>query len=67
MAEEKEFQEFPKMKYRGTESKIVKDRDEEEELGAGWGDTPGFEATPAPQPAVDPGQSNPGQGSDPQT
>lgn len=42
---EYEFKEFPKWKYSGGESKIVKDKAEEEELGPEWGDVPGY--TPA--------------------
>ena len=43
---EQEFQEFPKWKYSGDASQIVKDKAAEEELGPEWGDKPGF--TPAP-------------------
>lgn len=52
-----EFQEFPKWKYSGNESKMVRDADEEEELGDGWGDVPGYV-----KPGVDSAKS---EGQDP--
>lgn len=48
-----EFQEFPKWKYKANESKMVRDADEEEELGDGWGDVPGY-VKPGAAPAADP-------------
>ena len=49
--------EYPKWKYRGTESRTVDNLDEEEALGAEWGDSPGWESGPHPaldQPFVPP-------------
>lgn len=38
-----EKQEYPKMIYKGGESKIVKDADEHKAAGKGWGESPNAE------------------------
>lgn len=69
------FKEFPKWKYKGAEKTIVTNEDEEESLGDGWGDVPGFDSegplppkeptsepkdpAPPPPPPPDPDSSDP--------